>query len=55
MNISSAWAGVAIMEGFADRGVPLKAAMGPKPDLHKHAAVWRTWKLLKKQESMADL
>jgi hypothetical protein len=27
------------MEGFADRVVSLKAALGPKPDLHKHAAV----------------
>jgi hypothetical protein len=44
-----------MMKGFADRGVPLKAAMGLKPDLHKHAAVLRTWKLLKKQESMAGL
>ena len=38
-----------------DRGVPLKATVEPKPDLHKHAAVLRTWKLLKKQAGMAGL
>jgi hypothetical protein len=49
------WACVGIMERFADRVVSWKATMEPNPDLHKHAVVLRTWKLLKKQESMEGL
>ena len=49
------WVCVGIMKGLTDRRFPLKATRGPKPDLHKHAAVLRTLNLLKKQEDIAGL